>query len=114
MTFGVRGLSLHFLEKIMFLSIFCGKNINFTGKCYKKAQIMLNAFASLKCSKKRIFDDRCNLATYKKVRIHFFSKSRLEAHKQLFEESCATYKGLLESTKWQKIENSNTKGWFTL
>ena len=32
--------------------MFCGKNINFPGKCHKNARIMLNAFASLKCSKK--------------------------------------------------------------
>ena len=47
-----------------------------------------------------------------------FRKSRLEVHKQLFEESCATYNSLLESTKCsyyrQKIENSNTKQLFRM
>ena len=50
-----------------------------------------------------------------------FRKSRLEVHKQLFEESCATAVliiSLLESTKCsyykQKIGNSNTKQLFRM
>ena len=49
---------------------------------------------------------------------HKFKKSRLEVHKQLFEELCAIYNKLLESTERsnyrQKIENSNTKYLFRM
>ena len=47
-----------------------------------------------------------------------FRKSRLEVHRKLFEESCASYNSLLESTKCsyyrQKLENSNTKQLFRM